>query len=180
MRRPVFLVGMMGAGKSTVGAALAARTGAAFCDLDERIALLFGRTPAALLGEGEAALRRCERAALRSLLAEPGIAARALVVACGGGTVLDADNRADMRRVGVVVLLALAPAALAARLARDPDALAQRPLLHGDADGGAAARLDALWTAREPLYREADVTVDAGGSVDEVVARVRAAVEAHA
>src|SRR5690606_301007 len=112
---PVFLTGMMGAGKSTLGPLLARRWGAPFVDLDRRIERIFGAAIPALFSRGEAHFRRCERAALRLLVAEPGFAGRTTVVAAGGGLVVDPDNRAVMRATGVVLLLDVPALELARR-----------------------------------------------------------------
>ena len=114
-----------------MGRLLAERLGATFVDLDTRIERLFGTSIAELFEQGEARFRRCERDALRSLLAEPGVGDRAIVVATGGGTVVDPRNMADMRAHGRTVHLEVPVATLAARLGRGHDTT--RPLL-GAAD----------------------------------------------
>jgi shikimate kinase len=171
-RRPLFLAGMMGAGKSTVGRALAKRLGGFFVDLDARIEHLFGEPVAELLGRGEEAFRRCEREALRSLLAEPGFAGRAIVVAAGGGTILDPDNLARMRVVGPVVYLEVPAAVLAQRL--QGESAAARPLLGGGAS--LPERIEELLAQRRPSYEACDVIVDADGEPEIVAERVLRAV----
>ncbi len=166
---PLFLVGMMGSGKSAVGRGLAQRAKVPFIDLDRRLERLFGASVSELFARGEAEFRRLERASLVQLVAEPAWGAAPCVVATGGGVVLDADSRADMRRTGCVVLLRVAPDELAARLAADDS----RPLLAG-ADGATrAARLADLWHARAADYRAAaHVEIDAAGPVEAVAERV--------
>ncbi|MBC8072317.1 MAG: hypothetical protein IAG13_28605, partial [Deltaproteobacteria bacterium] len=93
MPRPLFLVGMMGSGKTSVGRELARTRGVPLCDLDRRIEWIFGQGIDALLAEGEPRLRAREHDALRTLVAEPGFAGRAIVVATGGGTPIDPRNR---------------------------------------------------------------------------------------
>jgi shikimate kinase len=166
MRGPVFLVGMMGSGKTTVGRCLAARERAAFCDLDERLERITGVTIAELFERGEPGFRALERAALRSLVAEPGFDARACVVATGGGVVIDPDNRATMRRAGTILYLDVPIEELVRRLGDDAHA---RPLLAG-ADPG--ARLAELLTARGAAYREGAIVVDGTGTAEIVAARV--------
>lgn len=164
---------MMGAGKTSVGRTLATRRRSTFIDLDDRIERLFGTSIARLFEHGEDYFRACERAALRSLLREPGFAGAAVVVATGGGIVIDAANLDDIEAVGVLVYLELAPAQLAARLS-NPEQLAARPLLERDPTA-LEHRLTTLLRAREQAYRRASVVVDADATPDEVAARVERA-----
>lgn len=168
---------MMGAGKTTIGRTLASRRRATFIDLDARIERLFGASVAQLFEHGEAYFRACERAALRSLLREPGFAGAAVVIATGGGLVSDAANLDDIEAVGVLVYLKLAPAKLAARLST-PEQLAVRPLLDRDPTS-LEQRLTTLLRARERAYRRASVIVDADATPDEVAARVERALLAR-
>jgi shikimate kinase len=170
---PVFLTGMMGSGKSTVAPLLAAAWGATWVDLDTRIARIFGAPVAELFARGEAQFRRHEREALRLLLGEPGFMRRTVVIATGGGVVVDPHNRAAMAAAGRVVLLRVPLEQLAARLA-DAGAARARPLLQGSE---LPARLLELWTQRRSAYEEADVVVDAGGSPQDAVLKLRAALE---
>lgn len=150
--RHVVLVGPMGAGKSTLGRALAKCMGLPFIDLDAAIEARAGRRIAAIFADdGEPAFRALESEALREALA-----AAPAVIAGGGGVVLAPANRAAMRAAATVVYLHVDPAIQRARLAGDTT----RPLLQGvDAD----ARLAALQAQREPLYREvAHHVFDAG------------------
>lgn len=161
---------MMGAGKSTLGRALASRRGVAFIDLDVRIERLSGRSIADLFARGEAGFRACERAALRSLLAEPGFATSGAVVATGGGIVADPSNLAAIHAIGVSVYLRVEVATLVQRLSRDAER-ARRPLLAGvDLE----ARLTELFAARESAYASASFTVDAEGEIDAILATIDA------
>ncbi len=165
----LFLVGMMGSGKSTVGRLLAERTGARFVDLDERLELIFGRTIADVVRRGEAGFRRLERAVLLHFLTDPGFAsAGPWVVATGGGVVTDPDNVGDMRRAGTVVYLEVPVHQLAARLAGDTT----RPLL--SAERPVADVLAELFEDRRSAYESAGTTVDGTGTADEVAGRVLA------
>lgn len=176
--RPVFLTGMMGAGKSTIAPLLAASWGASWIDLDVRVGRIFGASVAALFARGEAQFRRCEHQSLRLLLAEPGLCARTVVIATGGGVILDPANRALMRAAGHVVLLDVPLDALARRLAT-VDQRAVRPLLAGS-DADVRAQLVEKWTSRRSAYGEATVVVDASGSPQDAVHRLLAAFgEAH-
>src|SRR5690349_17838301 len=98
--RHVVLVGMMGAGKTTVGKHVAERLGWPFVDVDEEIEARQGRTIPQIFDEdGEAAFRIIERSVLADVLAST----RHAVVAAGGGAVLDPKNRELMRSRGVVI-----------------------------------------------------------------------------
>jgi len=165
--RPIFLLGMMGAGKTTVGRLLAGSRGAVFIDLDLRIERMFAATIPALFERGEAYFRGRERLALSSLLREPGFAGTTAVVATGGGVVSDAANLDDILAVGWSVYLELSPEQLAARLST-PEQLASRPLLDADP----TERLRSLSNAREQAYRRANVTIDADAAPEQVAARV--------
>lgn len=151
--RRVLLVGMMGAGKSTVGRLLAERLGWRYADSDDEVERRSGRTVRELFeAGGEAAFRPLESDALAEALAADGPA----VVSVAGGAVLDPQNRALLRRSGTVVWLRASPATLARRVGStgSPD---HRPLLAGDR-GGAIARLDA---ERRPVYEDvSDLVVD--------------------
>lgn len=161
---------MMGSGKSTVGRALAARMEATLIDLDARIEQIFGRTVNALFEEGEDRFRGCEREALVSLVSEPGFRERAIVVALGGGTLLDPANRAAMDAVGTTVYLRVSPADLAARL--DDADRAIRPLLGGACGDATQTRLTELLAARQASYDACRITIDAAADPDTVASLV--------
>lgn len=165
--RHVVLIGLMGAGKTTVGAAVAERLGRRFVDTDEVVEATTGRAVGDIFARGgEREFRVLERQAVADVCATPTPG----VIACGGGAVLDPANRRELRRTGFVVWLQAPPAVLADRAARSGD----RPLLAG---GSAQATLERLASVREGAYEStADATVDTEGrSVDEVVDAVVAA-----
>jgi shikimate kinase/3-dehydroquinate synthase len=151
---PLFLIGFMAAGKTSVGRAIAAASGRPFVDLDDRIAA-FGEPVASLVARDEAEFRRRESAALAALLADDEV-----VVATGGGAAAFGDNLARMRRAGLVVALGVDVDEAQRRATDGPP----RPLL---AD---AARLAAT---RAPVYRRAHAVVDTmGRTIAEVAAAV--------
>ena len=158
--RHLVLVGLMGAGKTTVGARCAELLGRPFVDTDDVVEAAAGHSVAEIFAaEGERGFRRRERQAVADVCASPA----PLVIACGGGAVLDPANRACLRASGFVVWLHAEPAVLAARVGPGEG----RPLL---APHGAAATLERLDLLRAPAYEAAaDVTVEtADRSVDEV------------
>lgn len=166
-RDHVFLVGMMGAGKTTLGKALAKRLGRDFVDTDKMLVERTGVPVATIFEiEGEEGFRRREAA----ILAEAAAAASPCVIATGGGAILSPDNRLLMRESGTVVYLRARLENLWERTRHDTT----RPLLVGP---DPRARLSELLAAREPLYNEAaHVTVDTGSqSASALVARVVAA-----
>jgi shikimate kinase len=162
--RHLVLVGLMGAGKTTVGRRCAERLGRTFVDTDDIVRALAGGATVDEIFEagGEAQFRALERQAVADVARAP----EPLVVGCGGGTVVDPENRRRIRDAGFVVWLR-APVAVLARRVGDGNS---RPLLRGD-PAGALSRLGAL---RETAYEaSADVAVDTGDlEVGEVVDEV--------
>jgi len=163
---------MMGSGKSSVGRRLASELGVAFVDLDARLERMFAMSIAEAFGQGEPYFRQLERAALTSLVGEPGFEGRTVVVATGGGVVLDTENRACMDAAGLRVLLRVPPPELAARLSAGQGA---RPLV-ADADD-LLARLADLWAQRRAAYEDVPHQVDGVGSVEAVTLRVAVALD---
>lgn len=159
----IWLIGMMGAGKSAAGRILASRLERDFIDTDAEVAARTGCSVAQLWGEqGEAAFRAMEAATVAGLTDRDDA-----VIATGGGVVLDSDNVAAIRRSGFVVWLMAEPATLSARVGR-PDG---RPLLTPD---NSPQRLGLILAERTSLYAEAAhatvVTEDL--SVPEVAQRI--------
>ena len=162
----LWLIGMMGSGKSTVGRSIAAAEDRRFIDIDSMVEERAGKPIARIVEEqGEAAFREMEGAELRRLSGEPAQGATGRVIATGGGVVLDPANAEAMRRSGVVAWLD-APAAVLAGRIRGVD----RPLLAG---AGVASRLAKILAVRRSLYRQAaHYRIDADRPVDEVVSGV--------
>ena len=150
--RPIFLVGMMVVGKTTIGRQLAAALGREFIDLDQAIEARCGVRIATIFDiEGEAGFRRRETAALDEYTRRPG-----LVLATGGGAVLSEANRRMLSERGCVVYLRAGVDELYRRVARDRG----RPMLRAE---DPRQRIVDLLALREPLYESvADVTLDTG------------------
>jgi shikimate kinase len=138
------LIGLMGSGKTTVGAECARRLGRTFVDTDDLVVGTAQMTVEGIFAAGgESRFRQLEQAVVADVVASP----EPLVIACGGGTVLDADNRRALRAAGVVVWLRAPTPTLLSRVGDGPT----RPLLRDDPEG-ALARLGRL---REPAYEAA-------------------------
>ncbi len=149
LNRTVALVGMMGAGKTSVGKRLAARLGVPFKDADHEIEEAAGLTVAEIFEKhGEPEFRAGERRVIARLLAEP-----PHVLATGGGAYMDAATRAAMKEKAFTVWLRAPVDLLLARVAKRPT----RPLLNNSDPRGT---LERLLAEREPTYAEADFTLD--------------------
>ena len=145
-----FLVGLMGAGKTTVGRALARKTGKTFYDSDHEIEARTGVRVATIFEiEGELRFRDRESSVIADLARMNNI-----VLATGGGAVLRPENRAELSKHGVVIYLRASIDDLLARTMHDKN----RPLLQ---TADPRAKLQSLLEQRDPLYREvADIVVD--------------------
>ena len=150
----VVIVGMMGSGKSSVGRALAERTGWPFLDNDALLERATGRTAREIAeADGVAGLREAEADALRAGLGMT----PPVIVASAAGTILDPVLRAELAAAGTVVWLR-APVATLVERARSES---HRPWLDGDAP----AWMESALAEREPLYASiADVAIDTGGA----------------
>jgi shikimate kinase len=148
-RRSVVLVGMMGAGKSSIGRRLAQRLGVGFVDADAEIEAAAGMTIAEIFSTyGEPDFRSGEARVIARLLDQG-----RQVLATGGGAFMNAETRAGIRGKGVSVWLKADFEVLMKRVKRR--ATADRPMLQGDP----AQRIRQLMNERYPVYAEADVTV---------------------
>ncbi|MEA5424622.1 shikimate kinase [Synechococcus sp. CCY9202] len=155
----IYLVGMMGAGKSAVGRPLAAALGYRFLDADTTIEQVAGQPiPAIFEQEGEAGFRALETAVLDRIASW-----HSLVVATGGGAVTRPENWGHLHQ-GVVVWLDAADAVLLQRLSADPT---PRPLMAGPDPHG---RLRELLEQRRPFYAQADLHIVQGSGPPEQVA----------
>lgn len=165
----LILCGPPGAGKSTVGAAVARELGREFIDGDQWLEARWGRPVPDYFASGQQALFRARETEAYAILAERG----GLVVATGGGALLDPRTRARLERSGVVVGLTAPVPVLAGRLSEDTQA---RPLLAGDVN----YRLEQLVRERRALYASFPNQVETAGQpvgavVVEVIARFEAA-----
>jgi shikimate kinase len=158
----LYLVGMMGSGKSTAGRHLAEQLGYRFLDADTSLEQVAGRSiPEIFASDGEAGFRALEAAVLNQIAAW-----HSLVVATGGGVVTRPENWGHMRQ-GVVIWLDAPEELLLQRLAADPT---PRPLM---ASPDPAARLRQLLAERRPLYAQADLQiVQDGGPPQRVAAQI--------
>lgn len=154
----LYLVGFMGAGKTTVASALGRRLGWRSEDVDERIEAREKRSVAAIfVDEGEGYFRQAERSVLSDLLP-----LRNVIVATGGGTFADPGNRATILNDGAVAWLDLPLSRVIERIPPD----GRRPLA---AD---LVQMEELYLRRRQAYLEAHVRIDAAKPVDEIVERL--------
>ena len=156
--RPVVLVGLMGAGKTTVGRRLSERLGLPFVDADHEIEEAAGKSIAEIFADhGEPYFRDGERKVIARLLeGEP------KVLATGGGAYMNAETRANIRKRGIAVWLRADLALLMKRVKKRND----RPLLKG---GDPELVMKTLIDQRYPVYAEADITVDSRDSAHTVM-----------
>ena len=163
----LYLTGFMASGKSTVGPRVAARLGCTFLDLDRLIAVQNGRSiPRIFAEDGEARFRELETAALHETGDRDD-----LVVALGGGALVDDDNRAFAKEHGRVVYLEVDPDTILDRVGDEAD---QRPLLQDETgtplpEQRMRERIERMLDDREASYDDAHATVDATASVSAVV-----------
>jgi XRE family transcriptional regulator, aerobic/anaerobic benzoate catabolism transcriptional regulator len=164
----VALIGLRGAGKSTLGRIAAERLGVAFIELDREIERAHGLSTAEILAlYGQEGFRRREQAMLRELIARPG----AMIVATGGGIVAEPLTFDLLLASFHTVWLKAAPAEHMARVRQQGDL---RPM--GD-DPTAMQELRAILTSREPLYARAHTTIDTSGlAIDAAAAKLVAAI----
>lgn len=148
----IFLVGLMGAGKTTVGRALAKKLNKRFIDSDHEIEARTGASiPLIFEIEGEASFRQREAEVIRDLTAQTDI-----VLATGGGAILRAENRECLKTRGTVIYLRASVNSILQRTAHDKN----RPLLQ---TADPRRRIEELAREREPYYREiAHIVVETG------------------
>ena len=159
--KTLFFIGFMGAGKTSVSAALGRTLNLPVIEMDEQISRNEGMTiPEIFAQKGESHFRQCETALLEGLAAES-----ACLVSCGGGVAMRQKNVDAMRRCGTVVLLTARPEVILERV-KDSD---ERPLLQGRKN---VTDIAALMAQRRSAYEAAaDVTVDTSDLTIEEVCR---------
>jgi shikimate kinase len=154
----IYLVGFMGAGKTTVARALGRRLGWRVEDIDERIEARERRPVATIFAQsGEPYFRQQERQALSELLPQ-----RQIVIATGGGTFVEPDNRALMLADGAVAWLDIPLSRVFERVPAD----GRRPLASD------RAQMEQLYARRRLAYAEAHIRIDGTEPVQDVVARL--------
>jgi len=164
--RRVFLIGFMGAGKTSAGKILAQRLRWTFQDLDQVIERQAGQSVAAIFAaKGENAFRAMERAALQEVLSQPLDSSGGMIVALGGGAFVQAENRTALERAGAITILLEAPLEeLRRRCVKDGNT---RPLAR-DAD-----RFAELLAQRRQDYERARFRVDTNAkSLEQVAAEI--------
>ncbi len=148
----IFLVGLMGSGKTTIGRSLAKKLNLRFLDADQEIETRTGASiPLIFEIEGEASFRQREADVIRDLTAQQGI-----VLATGGGAVLNETSRQLLRERGTVIYLRASVASILQRTSHDKN----RPLLQ---TADPRAKIEALSRERAPLYQEvAHIIIETG------------------
>lgn len=148
----LILVGYRASGKTTVGEILARRMGWHFVDLDDLVARKAGKTIAEIFAsEGEEGFRRREREACEQLRKS-----KNHVIALGGGTLMDPECRALIKRVGKSIWLKAPASVLWSRISRDEASARNRPDL--TAEGG-LTEVESLLRQRDPIYKSVSVHV---------------------
>jgi shikimate kinase len=168
--RPIVLIGMMGAGKSSLGLRLAEALDLPFLDADAEIEKAAAMSIAEIFEQhGEATFRDGERRVIKRLLdTQP------IVLALGGGAFMNDETRALVQEKALSIWLDVPLDELVRRVKKKPN---KRPLLKGQ---NVEEKLTELMTVRAPIYRHAHLKVDVGGGThDAAIARLVSALEAH-
>ena len=167
--RPVFLIGYMGCGKTTLGEALARQMDVPFIDLDEYIQRQQGMTIVEIFArDGEELFRELETAALREVAAIDGA-----IIACGGGTPCHAGNMELMNQAGITVWLTTSPERITARLLL-PDQKLKRPKYKDLPDEAVLPLVKHELEARSPYYSQACLQFDST-DIETAAATIRTA-----
>ncbi len=171
-RRNIYLIGFSYTGKSSVARQISVNLHIDFADTDELIESRAGKTiPEIFATEGESVFRELESEVLREVSQWPN-----MIVATGGGIVLDPANREVMQRTGAVISLEAQPSTILARMQADESDATERPLL---AAGDSLGRIAALKSSRQAVYAIADSTVNTDRlTMEEVAAEAQRGAEA--
>ncbi len=168
----ITLIGYRGTGKSTIAAPLASRLGWEWMDADTQIEARVGKSIRDVFAEeGEPAFRAYERETMQSLLERDNV-----VIAAGGGAILNEQTRQNMRASGPVIWLTASIATILSRMDGDATTSNRRPNL---TNTGGRDEVEKVLAMREPLYREcAQIIVDTEGRdveaiVDEIIAAIK-------
>ena len=170
MKTSIALIGFMGTGKTVVGKVLAERLGKEFLELDALIEQKAGKTiPEIFQQEGEVAFRELEIEAAEEVSRRKNV-----VIACGGGIVLNKINIDRLKKESLIVYLTALPRVILKRTASDEN---ERPLLKAD---NRALAVNELLRFRKPFYeRAAGITIDTSKlDIDSVVGQIIAKVKA--
>lgn len=163
----IFLIGLPGSGKTTLGRRLGRRLGLEFLDLDKEIEQAESRViPDIFKDSGEDYFRTAEAAQLRLLVDS----AKSFVLACGGGTPCFHDNLNAMKSCGLTVYLDAPLEIITRRLSRTND----RPLLQGTDAMALTEKIDELDRMRRGIYSQADLTLTGEQDADQLADAVRA------
>jgi shikimate kinase len=173
LTRTVALVGMMGAGKTSIGKRLAARLGVPFADADHEIEEAAGMSVAEIFAKfGEPYFRDGERRVIARLLGE-----KPLVLATGGGAYMDDVTRATMKNAAFTIWLKAPIEILLGRVRKRQGADQTRPLL---ANNDMRDTLERLLAVREPVYATADMVLESGDEPHAVLLdKIVAALASH-
>lgn len=165
----IYLLGLMGCGKSTVGDALALELRREFVDLDKLIELREANSIAQIfLAKGEPYFRVIESTALQEVAQK-----NSCVIALGGGAILRSENRNIIKKTGISIYLKVAPEILLRRLGHAVD----RPLLHSLSEADRLKRLCQLASERQSFYEEADLTVCNEKTPHDAITEILRAIE---
>ncbi len=159
-KKLIYLVGMMGTGKSTVGRCLAEQMGGSFIDLDQYIEEREQSSIAEIFQNcGEAYFRDLESSVIQEVANNCPQASPYVVVATGGGAFERSENRRIINDSGIAVWLRTKPETMAARLADDTS----RPLLHGETEQSLLNKITQLLERRSTNYQQAEIHLDTDG-----------------
>lgn len=159
----IYIIGFMATGKTVVGTELARKLGAEFIDMDTAIEEQEKKPVTAIFDQhGESYFRQREKELVKKLATKS-----RCVVSCGGGVIIDAENRELLKQSGIVVCLT---ADVETIMARAKNTAGDRPLLNVD---DPRARIQELLAQRKPFYDSADVCIDTSHlSIDEAVGAI--------